>query len=220
MKEVNPLDLIPGEIYYLEDTFVGLAKRRGCSHRGIGEFVKNEIEENSIFATFKNVKSVNDKPFASCKTRETSNIVVGTSLPTDIFTFYVGPNKSSYKIYKNYRYNIDRANKKAQLTAFEKMLNKQKLPKNKISPSTLFDENPVDPTFYESDDNKTDIGTQLTKEYASYLSSKKSAGKSPCKTCKQSSRTKSSRTKSSRTKSSRTKSSRTKSSRTKSRRRQ
>ena len=39
MKEVNPLELIPGEIYYLEDTFVGLAKRRGCSHRGIGEFV-------------------------------------------------------------------------------------------------------------------------------------------------------------------------------------
>lgn len=180
MKEVNPLELIPGEIYYLEDTFVGLAKRRGCSHRGIGEFVKNEIEENSIFATFKNVKSVNDKPFASCKTRETSNIVVGTSLPTDIFTFYVGPNKSSYKIYKNYRYNIDRANKKAQRTAIEKMLNKQKLPITKLSPSTLFDENP----FYESNDDKTDIGTQIAPDILSFLN-KKSAGKRPCKTCKQ-----------------------------------
>ena len=185
MKEVKPLDLIPGEIYYIENTMPPLfLKKTGLSPKGIGEFVKSETKkhetEERIYGTFKNLKSVNDKPFKKSYSLEAP----------DIMTIYIGPGKSSYKFYKNYKHSIVRANKKAQQTAIEKILNKQKLPTTKISPSTLFDENP----FYKSDNDKTDIGTLMAPYVLSFLN-KKSAGKRPCKTCKQpkSSRTKSRR---------------------------
>jgi hypothetical protein len=178
MIEVDPLDLIPGEKYYLEQkSLKSYRQDLGFSTSAIGTFIKYSQTHHGIFAEFKNIKSVNKKPTDFLNPH------------SDLFTFHVAPYGSGFKIYKATRDSIlDRKDKEAQLFAFEKMINKQKLPEKQdnISIRSMFAEKPedFDSTFYGSNDNKSSVGTQLMREYGSKFLNKKKAGKRPCKTCK------------------------------------
>ena len=180
MEEVDNLNLIPGAIYYLErDDDDENSLRRGLSTRGKGEFVDYEENVRNIFtyATFKNIESVNNKPFHF--TPDAPNKPNTTS-------FRVAPGRRAvYKIYKPVSQIIQsRKDEEARVNAFEKMINKQKLPEDKISVSAMFSEEPeVDPTFYgqDIDTDKSSLGTQLKDTYGASLLNK-SGGKRHRKT--------------------------------------
>jgi hypothetical protein len=127
-------------------------------------------------ATFKNIESVNNKPFYFTPD--------GPNKPNTT-TFHVGPNGSMYKIYKPVSQIIQsRKDEEARVNAFEKMINKQKLPEDKISVSAMFSEEPeVDPIFYgqDIDTDKSSLGTQLKDTYGAFLLNK-SGGKRRNKT--------------------------------------
>jgi hypothetical protein len=180
MQEVNPLELIPGETYYLErKKFDNYYKKNGFSSHGKGKFV-GYINGISTSAKFKNIESVNNKPFY---------FMPDFPDKPNISTFQVAPYECMYKIYKPLRDNIlARKNEEDRLTALEIMLNQQKLPidQDKISTSTMFAETPqdIDPTFYGSELNKSSLGTQLKDIYGAYLLDKKTAGRKRRKTRK------------------------------------
>jgi hypothetical protein len=189
MEEVNPLELIPGETYYLEEKrFDIYYKKNGFSSRGKGEFVKYEENVNGTSAKFKNIESVNNKPFY---------FLPDFPDKPNISTFHVAPYGSGYKIYKPLRDDIlTRKDKELRVKAFEKMINQEKLPmlSNAIDISTMFDKRTTehngrafiedDPTFYGSEPDKSSLGTQLKDIYGSSLLNKKTAGRRRRKTRK------------------------------------
>ena len=179
MQEVNPLELIPGEYYYLEN-------KRDKTMRGKGIFFRYYFSEmgGGKQAAFRIVPTEKIK---SKKMDFYSNDVRGFPL-------------ASYKFYKplpeDVIFRYQQKDEKDRVTAFEKMLNQQKLPMrpptDKISLSSMFAETPEeknqpremnppfikgDQTFYGTDPDKSSLGTQLKPIYGAYLLDKKTAGR-------------------------------------------
>jgi len=164
MQEVDPKNLIPGEYYYLENKTDKAMKAKGKFTR----YYYAEPRFGGEQAAFRIVPSENIK---SKKMNAYLNDERGFPI-------------SSYKFYKPLPEGfIDSYREKVQedrLTAFEKMLNQQKLPMrpDKISASSMFAQTPKeknppfiedDQTFYGSEPDKTNIGTQLKNTYGAYL---------------------------------------------------
>ena len=190
MEEVDPLHLTPGESYYLDKPESKVfTNSRGLSSRGKGEFVKYEEGwTGAISAKFKNIESVNNKPFY---------FLPDSQYRPNESTFHVAPYKSMYNIYKIKGPHLQaREDKKVRVKAFEKMMNQEKLPMrpptDKISLSSMFAETPEeknqpremnppfikgDQTFYGTDPDKSSLGTQLKPIYSEYLLDKKTAGR-------------------------------------------
>ena len=147
MEEVEPSKLIPDEFYYLENKTDKTMKAKG-------KFLYIYEAEKRFGGTQAAFKIVPSKKIKSKKMEfHYSNTVRGFPI-------------SSYKFYKPLPEDvISRYQQKAEedrVTAFEKMINKQKLPKDQS-------------TFYGSEPDKTDIGTQLKDIYSGYLIDKKTA---------------------------------------------
>jgi hypothetical protein len=147
MEEVEPSKLIPDEFYYLENKKDKTMKAKGkFLYIYEGEKIFGGTQAAFIIVPSEKIKS---------KKMEFhySNTVRGFPI-------------SSYKFYKPLPEDvITRYQQKAEedrVTAFEKMINKQKLPKDQS-------------TFYGSERDKTDIGTQLKDIYSGYLIDKKTA---------------------------------------------
>jgi hypothetical protein len=185
MEEVEPSKLIPGEYYYLQSKRESdkLWRTKGQFHR----IFENEPQYGGTQAVFTIVGSEKIK---SKKMEGYLDNAGARGFPI-----------SSYKFYKPLPEGfIDRYEQKVKedrLTAFEKMLNQQKLPMrrmqpmgpigplpDKISVSSMFTETPEekkspeyidlsfiegDKTFYGSDPDKSNIGTQLKNTYGAYL---------------------------------------------------
>jgi hypothetical protein len=181
MQEVNPLELIVREYYYLEN-------KRDKKMRGKGIFIRYSFSEigGGKQAEFVIV------PSEKIKTKK-----------MDVYSNHVRSFPiASYKFYKPLPEGfIDRYQKKVEedrLTALEIMLNQQKLPMrpptpDEISLSSMFAETPEeknqpremnppfiegDPTFYGTDPNKSSLGTDLLPMYREYLLDKKGGRKS------------------------------------------
>ena len=147
MEEVEPSKLIPEEFYYLENKTDKTMKAKG-------KFLYIYEHEKRFGGTQAAFRIVPSKKIKSKKMEfHYSNTVRGFPI-------------SSYKFYKPLPEDvISRYQQKAEedrVTAFEKMINKQKLPKDQS-------------TFYGSEPDKTDIGTQLKDIYSGYLIDKKTA---------------------------------------------
>ena len=147
MEEVEPSKLIPDEFYYLENKTDKTMKAKG-------NFLYIYEHEKRFGGTQAAFRIVPSKKIKSKKMEfHYSNTVRGFPI-------------SSYKFYKPLPEDvISRYQQKAEedrVTAFEKMINKQKLPKDQS-------------TFYGSEPDKTDIGTQLKDIYSGYLIDKKTA---------------------------------------------
>ena len=183
MEEVDPLHLTPGESYYLDKPESKVfTNSRGLSSRGKGEFVKYEEGwTGAISAKFKNIESVNNKPFF---------FLPDSQYRPNVTTFHVAPYKSMYNIYKIKGPPLQaREDKKVHVKAFEKMMNQEKLPmlSNAIDISTMFDKRTSehngrafiedDPTFYGINPDKSSLGTQLKDAYGASLLNKKTAGR-------------------------------------------
>jgi hypothetical protein len=171
MQEVNPLELIVREYYYLEN-------KRDKKMRGKGIFIRYSFSEigGGKQAEFVIV------PSEKIKTKK-----------MDVYSNHVRSFPiASYKFYKPLPEGfIDRYQKKVEedrLTALEIMLNQQKLPirPDKISASSMFAQTPEeknppfiedDQTFYGTDPDKSSLGTQLKPIYGAYLLDKKTAGR-------------------------------------------
>ena len=171
MQEVNPLELIPGEYYYLEN-------KRDKTMRGKGIFFRYYFSEmgGGKQAAFRIVPTEKIK---SKKMDFYSNDVRGFPL-------------ASYKFYKPLPEGViaryQQKDEEDRLTALEIMLNQQKLPMrpDKISASSMFAQTPEeknppfiedDQTFYGTDPDKSSLGTQLKPIYGAYLLDKKTAGR-------------------------------------------
>jgi hypothetical protein len=178
MKEVDPSELIPGEYYYLENKTDKAMKAKGKFTR----YYYAEPRFGGEQAVFRIVPSENIK---SKKMNAYLNDERGFPI-------------SSYKFYKPVAQDVinryQEGIAKYPSIAFEQMLNQQKLPMrpDKISASSMFAEtqeekNPPfiegDQTFYGSEPDKSNIGTQLKPEYGPYLDKKK-GGRRRCKTRK------------------------------------
>ena len=161
MEEVEPSKLIPDEFYYLENKTDKTMKAKG-------KFLYIYEHEKRFGGTQAAFRIVPSKKIKSKKMDVYSNDVRGFPL-------------ASYKFYKPLAQNvIDRYQEsiaKNPSIAFEKMINQQKLPidQDKISFTTMFAQTPedIDPTFYGSEPDKSNIGTQLKDEYGAYLDKKK-----------------------------------------------
>ena len=116
MEEVDPLHLTPGESYYLDKPESKVfTNSRGLSSRGKGEFVKYEEGwTGAISAKFKNIESVNNKPFY---------FLPDSQYRPNESTFHVAPYGSGYKIYKPLRDDIlTRKDKELRVKAVENMI--------------------------------------------------------------------------------------------------
>jgi hypothetical protein len=166
MIEVNPLELIPGNLYYIgmkPNSFQKSLKARNFSTGVKAEFVKYIENKDPISAIFTDIKRVNDK---------------------QVF-FYDGGNNLSIPIWNRdsvissgyifYEVNkdgiLDREYIKLQQAAFKKIMDHQKLPKKK-SPSKKNED--IDPTFYglANPNPKPNIESELVKQYADMFSKK------------------------------------------------
>ena len=171
MQEVNPKKLIPGESYYLENRTDKTMKAKGKFTR---YYTAAQIYGGEL-AVFRIVRSENIKSKKMEDAYAYLNDERGFSL-------------DSYKFYKPLdqevinRYHASIA--KTPSIAFAKMINQQKLPMrpDKISASSMFAEtleekNPPfiegDQTFYGSEPDKSNTGTQLKDEYGAYFDKKK-----------------------------------------------
>jgi hypothetical protein len=170
MEEVDPLHLTPGESYYLDkpDSKV-FTDSRGLSSRGKGEFVKYEEGwTGAISAKFKNIESVNNKPFY---------FLPDSQYRPNESTFHVAPYKSMYNIYKplpqGFIDSYREKDKELRVKAVENMINSQfPYPKEDvISTGNMFAEEPfyVRPPSYEETPQKTNIGTQLSTQISKYF---------------------------------------------------
>lgn len=183
MEEVEPSKLITGEFYYLQNK-----REKDKLMRSKGRFIRiynGEPRFGGEQAVFKIVPTENIKS-------KQMNVYLGSErgFPT-----------SSYKFFKPLPEDLitryQQKEKEDRLTAFEKMLNQQKLPMrrmrpmgpigplpDKISVSSMFAETPEekkspedidrafiegDQTFYGSEPDKSNIGTQLKNKYGAYL---------------------------------------------------
>jgi len=161
MQEVDPSKLIPGEYYYLENKTDKAMKAKGKFTRYV--YYKESIYGDGKQAAFRIVPSENIK---SKKMNAYLNDERGFPI-------------SSYKFYKPVAQDVinryQEGIAKYPSIAFEKMINQQKLPDRKIDLSTMFAETQEekDPTFYGSEPDKSNIGTQLKDEYGPYLDKKK-----------------------------------------------
>jgi hypothetical protein len=171
MEEVEPSKLIPDEFYYLENKKDKTMKAKGkFLYIFEGEKIFGGTQAAFIIVPSKKIKS---------KKMEFnySNSVRGFPI-------------SSYKFYKPLPEDvIDRYQQKVEedrVTAVEKMINQKKLPSlsDAIDPNTLFKRTSEhnnrafiedDQTFYGSEPDKTNIGTQLKDIYSAYLIDKKTA---------------------------------------------
>ena len=173
MQEVEPSKpskLIPEEYYYLEN-------RTDKTMKAKGQFLYIYEHEKRFGGTQAAFRIVPSKKIKSKKMEfHYSNSVRGFPI-------------SSYKFYKPLPEDLitryQQKEKEDRLTAFEKMLNQQKLPMrpigplpDKISVSSMFAETPEDidrafiegdQTFYGSEPDKSNIGTQLKDTYGAYL---------------------------------------------------
>ena len=168
MQEVDSSKLIPGEFYYLENNTDKTMKAKGQFTR----YYNDEPRFGGKQAVFKIVPSENIK---SKKMNAYLNGERGFPL-------------NSYKFYKPLAQDVinryEESIAKYPSIAIEKMINQQKLPMrpDKISASSMFAEtleekNPPfiegDQTFYGSEPDKSNTGTQLKDEYGAYLDKKK-----------------------------------------------
>ena len=162
MQEVGPKKLIPGEFYYLENntdkTMKALGKFTG--------YYNDEPRFGGEQAAFKIVPSKNIKS----KKMENAYLNGERKFPLNSYKFY---KPLAQDVINRYQESIA----KNPSIAFEKMINQQKLPidQDKISAITMFAQTPedIDPTFYGSEPDKSNIGTQLKDEYGAYLDKKK-----------------------------------------------
>ena len=160
MQEVGPKKLIPGEFYYLENNTDKTMKAKGK----FTGYYNDEPRFGGEQAAFRIVPSENIK---SKKMNAYLNEERGFSL-------------NSYKFYKPLAQDVinryEESIAKYPSIAIEKMINQQKLPMrpDKISASSMFAEtleekNPPfiegDQTFYGSEPDKSNTGTQLKDEY-------------------------------------------------------
>ena len=160
MEPVDPSKLIPNEIYYLEN-------KSDPQMRGKGKFLRYEYGDERFGGTQAGFQIVPSENITSKKMKDYLGITRGFPL-------------NSYKFYKALpQHVIDRVeekDKEDRLTAFEKMINQQKLP---MRSDALEDNNRAfiagDQTFYGSDPDKSNLGTQL-KSYGAQLLTKKTAG--------------------------------------------
>ena len=154
MQQIPPLELIPGEFYYIEN-------KKNKKDRSKAKFTKYQQMYGSTMATFTNISAVK---------KMNPNSKHGWEIS-------VAPHGCEYNFYRALKDSIlARKDEEARIKAFEKMINQQKLPfiPDKISASTMFAEtqeekNPPfiedDQTFYGTSLDKTNLGTQLKHTY-------------------------------------------------------
>jgi len=184
MEEVEPSKLIPGEYYYLQ----------------------NKREKDKLMRSKGQFRRIYEGEPRFGGTQAMFTIVGSDKIKSKKMNDYIGDGVrgfpiSSYNFYKPLPEDVitryEQKVKEDRLTAFEKMLNKQKLPMrrmrpmgpigplpDKISVSSIFTETPEekkspeyidlsfiegDKTFYGSDPDKSNIGTQLKNTYGAYL---------------------------------------------------
>ncbi len=181
MELVDPSNLIPEEYYYLENKSDNKMKAKGIFRR-IYEGEERFGGKQAVFTIvpLEKIKSKKMNPYLN-----------------DTRGFPI----NSYKFYKplpqDFITEYQQKEKENRLTAFEKMLNQQKLPMrqmrpmgpigplpDKISVSSMFEETPKekkspeyidqafiegDQTFYGSDIDKSNVGTQLKNTYGAYF---------------------------------------------------
>jgi hypothetical protein len=161
MQEVDPLKLIPGEYYYLENKTDKAMKAKGKFTRyvdyndprfGVGKHAAFRIVPSENIKSKKMNAYLNDE----------------RGFPLDSYKFY---KPVAQDVKDRYQESIA----KYPSIAFEKMINQQKLPDRKIDLSTMFAETQEekDPTFYGLEVNQSNIGTQLKDEYGAYFDKKK-----------------------------------------------
>ena len=162
MQEVNPKKLIPGESYYLENRTDKTMKAKGKFTR---YYTAAQIYGGEQ-VVFRIVPSENIKS----KKMENAYLNGERKFPLNSYKFY---KPLAQDVINRYQESIA----KNPSIAFEKMINQQKLPidQDKISAITMFAQTPedIDPTFYGSEPDKSNIGTQLKDEYGAYLDKKK-----------------------------------------------
>lgn len=172
MIEVDPLDLIPGEKYYLDRPEIKeFSDSHRYSSRGKGEFVKYEkgVFNGYLSAKFKNIKSVNKKRFL---------FLPDNPNKPNVSTFSVAP----YKVYKFYKplseSILARKDKETRIKAVENMINSQyPYQEDVISTSNMFSEEPyvppsTYPPTYEETSRKTDVGHHLSSQIGKYFGGK------------------------------------------------
>lgn len=154
MELVDPSNFIPGEYYYLENNSDDKMKALGIFRR--------THEGKAIFGGEQAVFTI--VPLEKIKSKKMNAYLNDTR----------GFPINSYKFYKPLPQEvIDRHQQKEKenrLTAFEKMINKETLPNYEINLSTMY-ATPAEknPTFYGSDPDKSNIGSQLKNTYGAYL---------------------------------------------------
>jgi hypothetical protein len=169
IEEVDPSKLIPGEFYYLEN-------KRDKTMKAKGKFIRYSFNE---------IGRGKQASFIIVPSEKIKSKIMEIHYSNDVRGFPI----SSYKFYKPLPEGfIDRYQQKVEedrVTAFEKIINKKKLPEDKISVSSMFSEEPEDDqTFYGTDHDKSSLGTQLKHIYGAYLLDKKTAGRRRRKTLK------------------------------------
>jgi len=172
MEEVDPSKLIPGEFYYLEN-------KTNKTIRGKGKFL-NIFEGEKRFGGTEAVFIIVPSEQIKSKKMEVHYSNSKRGFPI-----------ASYKFYKPLPEEViaryQQKDEEDRVTAVEKMINQQKLPSlsDAIDPNTLFKRTSEhnnrafiedDQTFYGSEPDKTNIGTQLKDIYSGYLIDKKTAG--------------------------------------------
>lgn len=179
MQEVDPSKLIPGEYYYLEN-------KRDKAMKAKGKFtgyIYAEPKFGGKSAAFRIVPSENIK-----SKKMNAYLNDERAFPLDSYKFY---KPLAQDVINRYQKSIA----KYPSIAIEKMINQQKLPMltDAIDPSTMFNQPSEDngrafiegdPTFYGSEPDKSNIGTQLKDEYGVYLLDKKKGGRRRRKTRK------------------------------------
>ena len=162
MQEVGPKKLIPGEFYYLENNTDKTMKAKGK----FTGYNNDEPRFGGEQAVFKIVPS----EIIKSKKMENAYLNGERKFPLNSYKFY---KPLAQDVINRYQESIA----KNPSIAFEKMINQQKLPidQDKISAITMFAQTPedIDPTFYGSEPDKSNIGTQLKDEYGAYLDKKK-----------------------------------------------
>jgi hypothetical protein len=209
MEKVAPLELTPGETYYLEYKNYGWDKDKNNSYRAKGKFIDYVRNPREISAIFENVESVNDKP------------LYYIFLPNKIgqFSFHVAPNGCAMNIYKPINglrqeaarrmINSQHINMNVPKFTIGAMSNiSNNLPSSLVPKSAIVEgnwENDTPDSVYYHGPQKNSVGNDLAKKIGQYFGGR--------------TRHKSRKTKSRKTKSRKTKSRKTKSRKTKSRRR-
>ena len=178
MEKVAPLELTPGETYYLE--FQGspwYKKDINFSFRAKGKFIDYDHNPQGISAIFENVESVNNKPLYYILL---PNNKIGQ------LSFHVAPNGCAFDIYKPINglreeaarriINSQHINMNAPKFTIGSMSNiSNDLPSNLVSQSAIVEGNwkneRPDSVYYHGPD-KTSVGNDLAKKIGQYFGGK------------------------------------------------